>query len=515
MKVASIQVQANDICDYQQASDKLIAKVREAAADHDLVLVPECAFPAYYLEQREDDVPQILAAGQELVAKMKMIAQQAGAYIAFGYAEVDDGNMYNTALLIDRNGNEVVKKRKSYLWHFDYRWFSEGEDLAIADTDFGRVGLVVCCDARSPEIVRLAAVAGADLIIDLANLTATGPNIADLHNAQSAYMLSVRALENSVWLAVSDKWGVETNSIVYTGRSAVYGPDGVCHCQAGSDRDEIVSAEIPTGPDGRIVRRTAKPLPVRRPDLYHLLTEPTHSLPITKVIEQPVAVTAVTPYVTTVAGELSEQEYVTMIRRLSTHESWLIAMPPSKLSIVRLQEKICRQISQGMIVVATMIEQDSMKSYFLNHQGISAVYENAHTHGGQPFVLETPWGNIGIMHDEEGLIPEWTRVLMLSGADCVLWPNTLPSAVVTPVARTRAAENRIFLIVAQSGAAPSMGQIIDPNGMILASTLTCQPQQACGAYTCFANSRMKNIVPGTHVVYNRHPENYRNLTVSE
>ncbi len=515
LKIASIQVQANDILNYQQATDTLLAKVREAAGDHDLVLVPECAFPAYYLEPREGDISQILAKGQELVEQIKEIARQTGTYIAFGYAETDNDSIYNTALLVDRSGKEVVKKRKSYLWHFDHYWFKEGEDLAVADTDFGRVGLVVCCDARSPEIVRLAALAGADLIIDLANLTATGPNIAELHNAQSAYMLSVRALENGVWLAVSDKWGVETNSIVYTGRSAIYGPDGACHGQAGSDRDEIVSAVIPTGPDGKIVKRTARALPVRRPELYSLLAEPTNSLPITTVIEQPVTPAAVTPYVTAVAGELSEQDYLNMIRRLTVHGSWLIAMPPSKLSIDKLQEQICRLIPQGVIVVATMIEQEAMQSYFLSHQGRIAVYENAHKAGCQPFVQRTPWGNIGIMQEEEGLIPEWSRVLMLAGADCVVWPNTLPSAVATPIARTRAAENRIFLIVAQSGAVPSLAQIIDPGGVIIASTLTCQPKQACGSYACFANSRMKNIVPGTHVVYNRHPEQYKKLTARE
>lgn len=515
MKVAAIQVQANDIKDYQSAADKLIIMVQQAAENHDLVLVPECAFPAYYLEKGEANIPLILEQNKFLLNKIKDIARKNCSYIAYGYADEDNGRLYNAALLIDRDGKEVVKKRKSYLWHFDHLWFSEGEDIAIADTNFGRVGLVVCCDARSPEVVRLAALEGADLIIDLANLTASGPDIAELHNAQSSYMLSVRALENGVWLAVSDKWGVETHNIVYTGRSAVYGPDGNCYHQAGSDADEIVSVEIPTDKDGKIIRKHRMPLPKRRPDLYGLLVEPTESLPIVKVIEQPVSISKITPYITTVAGELSAKDYIAMIRRLIVHGSQLICMPPSRLAIEELQEDICTGISNDGIVIATMIEKEITKSYVLNRYGRMSIYENAHKNGGKPFILETAWGNFGILHEEEGLIPEWGRSLMLAGADCLIWPNRLLSSISTPVARTRAAENRIFVVVTQSETSPSMGQIIDPNGIVMASTLQNQTHQACGTYTCFANSRMKNLVPGTHVVYNRHPQAYERLIRNE
>ena len=141
-----------------------------------------------------------------------------------------------------------------------------------------------------------------------------------------------------------------------------------------------------------------------------------------------------------------------------------------------------------------------------------ASYENAHQYG-QPFILETAWGNVGVMHDEEGLIPEWARVLMLEGADCVVWTNSLSLPSMTAVARCRAAENRVFVVTSQAGTetSTSLAQIIDPGGIILASTLRGQKSHACGTFACFANSRMKNIVPGTHVVYNRHPEAYKKL----
>jgi len=513
MKIALVQMQANDVRDFRVAVDKVLNMTCEASKKHDLVIVPECAFPAYYIEPREINLSLVLEKTQYFLEKMKEIAKKNRSYIAFGYVEKDNDRLYNTALLIDREGNEVVKKHKSYLWHFDHLWFSEGEDLAVADTEFGKVALIICCDARSPEIVRMAALAGTDLIIDLANLTATGPNISELQNAQSAYLLSVRAMENGVWIAMTDKWGVETHNITYAGRSAVYNPEGACLHQAGSDADEIVSVELPTDKDGRIICGNNKVLPLRRPDLYELLAVPTDELPIKKVIEQSVCISEITPYITAVAGELSAQDYVAMVQRLSVHGSRLICMPPSRLVIEELQSELCAVMTSEVMVVATMLGEEATKSYILQKDGIVAVYENAHKNVGKPFILETSWGNVGLLHEEEGLIPEWARCVMLAGADCLLWPSRLPSSVVTPVARTRAAENRMFVVVAQSETSPALGQIIDPNGIIIASTLENQTQQACGTYTCFANSRMKNIVPGTHVVYDRHPQAYKKLVM--
>jgi len=69
MKIAAIQIQANDIKDFEQASVKLMAMVEQAAANHDLVIVPECAFPAYYLEAGEANLSLVMDKGQDLLNK--------------------------------------------------------------------------------------------------------------------------------------------------------------------------------------------------------------------------------------------------------------------------------------------------------------------------------------------------------------------------------------------------------------------------------------------------------------
>lgn len=515
MRVASIQVKANDLNDYQQAWEQLEKMILSAAKTHDLILVPEAAFPAYFIHEDEGDLDLILKEGNACLTRIKEMAKLEKVFIAYGYVEKAGDTLYNSAILVNRDGEEVIKKRKSFLWHFDSKWFAEGDELAIADTEFGKIAVVICADARMPEIVRLAALEGAQLIIDLANLTASGPDISELQNAQSAYMLSVRALENQVYLAVSDKWGVEANSILYTGRSAVYGPDGSCLYQARSDRDETVSVEIPTNENGKIIQEPSKYKVNRRPELYQALAMETSLLPIAKIIAEPVISKDVTPYIAVAAGQFDdEQEYVQTIKRLANQGSEIICMPPTAISIEDKQDQLCSILPEDVVVIATVEDgSEAMTSYILSNKGVQEKLQTLHHEqasakvGAFP-VFQTRWGKIGVVHDREALLPEWPRTLMLLGVDCLIWPNRLPNELTTKVSRTRAAESRMFVVSAQT---TGVSQVIDPNGAIIASTLTGEKNHATGTFTPFTISRMKELVPGTNVVNNRRPEFYGSL----
>lgn len=519
MKVASIQVQANDLKDFQKAWTKLEDHILEASKEHDLILVPECSFPAYFLNRDEGDLDFILSKGDEYLARIKQLAKEQKVYIAYGYAEKSEEIVYNSAILIDRNGEEVIKKRKSFLWHFDSVWFTAGDDVAVADTEFGKVGLVVCADARMPEIVKLAALQGAKFIIDLANLTATGPDISGLHNVQSAYMLSVRALENQVWLAVSDKWGVEANSITYAGRSGVFAPDGTCVYQAGSDSDEIVSVEIPTDQSGRILSPNKALGITREPLLYKTLVAEPKLLPIMEILEERVVPADITPFISVAAGDFEElDKYLQMISRLNHQGGQIICMPPVKFSIS--ENAISSILEKDTTAICTEDNLDgTMTSFLITSEGIQDIYDTLHN--GKlitvtPPVFKTRWGRIGIMHNKEALIPEYPRTLMLLGADCLVWPNRLQHAVASNVGRTRAAENRMFIVSAQAEAAQkAVSQIIDPAGAVIASTLSSEKVHAASGFASFTLSRVKEVVPGTSVVKSRRPHFYGGLVNEE
>lgn len=520
MRLACLQVEAQDWQDSAKAWAEIKKLILEAAQDHDLLIVPECVYPAYFLAPI--DKPDFEEPIEQILTEIKEICKSTNTYIAFGYASENK----NLASLFNPQGEEIARKAKSNLWHFDSRWFTPGEEVVTADTEFGKVGLVICADARLPELVRSVAQEDVRLIIDLANLTATGPEIAKLSNAQSDYLLATRARENKVWLAVSDKWGVEADTVTYAGRSAVYSPDGTCVAQAPSDQNMIVSVEIPTDDKGEIQCLSDEELPPRCPELYAILTAETKELPIYSLLTEAVIPERLTPYVTVSSfghTEHCQDGRIRQIKRLLELGSDLIVLPavPDEEELASYQSLLA---DKQFIVLAdsargqTRTRLISNTEVLASYCTINSVPQNDTTNpeNNFPLVKKLPFGNIGFLHEKEMLLPEAARSLMLKGADAVIWQHGMSFAKAAPLARTRAGENRIFILAVYSGilgnSPDTASFIVDPSGSIIASTLLCKSTHATGAYCNFCNARLKSVVPGTHLVFDRNPKHYGKLT---
>lgn len=547
MRLACLQVEARDWQGAAEAWAEIKKMMVEAAQDHDLLVVPECVYPAYFLAPFEK--PDFEESIAEILAEIKEICKKTHTYIAFGYAAEQE----NLASLFNPQGEEIARKAKSNLWHFDRRWFRPGPEVVTAATEFGKVGLVICADARLPELVRSLALEDVKLVIDLANLTASGPEIAKLSNAQSDYMLATRARENQVWLAVADKWGVEADTVTYAGRSAVYSPDGTCVAQAPADRNMIVSVEIPTDAKGEILCTSPEALPPRRPELYTILTAETTTLPVYHCLTEAVIPERLTPYVI-VSGSAaqaqgqpqSQDAGLRHVKRLLEQEPDLIVLPAGSGE----EELASYQglLNDKQFLVTTRLAGGQTLSRLFNNREILADYRtldsvpqnNALNPANNfPLVTDLPFGRIGFLHEREMLLPEAARCLMLKGADAVIWQHGMSLAKAAPLARTRAAENRIFIFAIYSGvlagaaaagdaadavavagvtgaactaAADAVaGFIVDPAGSIIASTLLGKALHATGAYCNFCNARLKSVVPGTHLILDRNPEHYAKM----
>ena len=151
MRLACLQVEAQAWQDSHQAWAEIRKSILEASQHHDLLIVPESVYPAYFLAPF--DKPEYEEAVEKILAEIKEICQTTHTYIAFGYADKNE----NLASLFNPQGEEIARKSKSNLWHFDRRWFKPGAEVVTADTEFGKVGLIICADARLPELVRSVA----------------------------------------------------------------------------------------------------------------------------------------------------------------------------------------------------------------------------------------------------------------------------------------------------------------------------------------------------------------------
>jgi predicted amidohydrolase len=118
-------------------------------------------------------------------------AREHRSYLVAGLMERDGTAVYNTSVLIDRAGRLAGKYRKVYLPREEVDGgLTPGNDFPVFDTDFGRVGMMICWDVQYTDPARALAVRGAEVILL--------PIWGGIETLAAA-----RAIENQVYLVTS------------------------------------------------------------------------------------------------------------------------------------------------------------------------------------------------------------------------------------------------------------------------------------------------------------------------
>lgn len=210
--------------------------------------------------------------GGETWQALSALAKKHGIYLAAGSVpEVEDGKIYNTAYIFDREGNQIGKHRKVHLFDIDVKGgqaFKESDTLTagtwntVFETEFGKIGTCICFDCRFPELGRLMVLEGAHIIIvpGAFNLT-TGP-------AHWEIMFRSRAIDNQCYVIGTSPARDPEGSYVAWGHSMVVDPWGTIV----SEMDEKPGVQI-TDIDLEKVGAIRDQLPLlkaRRTDLYQL-----------------------------------------------------------------------------------------------------------------------------------------------------------------------------------------------------------------------------------------------------
>ena len=180
---------------------------------------------------------------------MGSLAREYGMAIVGGTLPVRDAEtdaLKHRAYLFDPSGEVVGYQDKLNLSPDEEATATPGTDLTVLETRFGRIGLLIGRDVLYPELARVLALQGAELLIGIA----ASPGAAQARMLRSA--LQMRAEENQVFAAISFLLGQNyvgrENQDDYFGQSALFAPisltkkgDGVL-VQAGTDRTETLIA---------------------------------------------------------------------------------------------------------------------------------------------------------------------------------------------------------------------------------------------------------------------------------
>ena len=224
--------------------DKCVDLTRRCvdATGAELVVLPETATtgftPDCSTEELWDLVSEIPGPVTEPV---QQVARDLGVHVCLGTYErgPERGVVHNASVLIDPRGELLGVYRKTHPFCSEAvsggGWVTPGDTVTVCDTELGRIGMIICFDGDYPELTRIQAVQGAEVICRPSALLRS----ADLWELTSR----ARAYDNHVYVIGANATGVDPAGVLYFGNSHIVTP--IAHIAAkAATHESWVSARL-------------------------------------------------------------------------------------------------------------------------------------------------------------------------------------------------------------------------------------------------------------------------------
>jgi predicted amidohydrolase len=228
-----------------QAEELIDLAVRQGA---ELVGLPE---NFSFMGEEKDKLAQGNAIAQATETFLQKMAQRFQVTILGGGFPIpvdSSGKVYNTALLINANGQELARYQKVHLFDVnvpDGNTYQESSTVmaglelppVYASPELGKIGLSICYDVRFPELYRHLSNQGADILFVPAAFTAfTGKDHWQV-------LLQSRAIENTCYVIAPAQTGTNYDRRQTHGHAMIIDPWGVILADAG-EKPGVAIAEI-------------------------------------------------------------------------------------------------------------------------------------------------------------------------------------------------------------------------------------------------------------------------------
>ena len=203
-------------------------------------------------------------------SRFSRLADELGVHLLIGsiaerrvdqHGVLDQLRCYNTSLLFGPQGDLIASYRKMHLFDVDVPGgltikesdsICAGDELVVAETELGNIGLSICYDLRFPELYRALVDRGAELIAVPSAFTLTTGK--DHWHA----LLRARAIECQAWVLAPGQWGQHDakgmrqsygHSLIVNPWGAVVADqgqgEGVCYAEIDLDQVRRARASIP------------------------------------------------------------------------------------------------------------------------------------------------------------------------------------------------------------------------------------------------------------------------------
>ena len=240
-----IAIKPNDV---QANIDKAIGWLKKAVADYEaeLVVFPETVTTGYETDLTPEELWDLVdEAPGRITSAIQMAARELGTYVVWpSYRRGGErGVVYNSAILIGPDGEIVGIYDKTHPAPWERRdgggWVEVGKRADVFDTKLGTIGMIICYDGDFPELSRLLAVKGAEVIIRASALQRSF-DIWYLTNAARAY-------DNHVYMVASNLVGPDARGNYGFGHSMIVNPIALRLAQA-RGTEEIIAARLDPDP---------------------------------------------------------------------------------------------------------------------------------------------------------------------------------------------------------------------------------------------------------------------------
>jgi predicted amidohydrolase len=224
-----------------------------AARGADAVLLPEC-LDLGWTHPSAHELATSIPEG-ESCRRLRAAARRHRIFVCAGIVERAEERLYNAAVLLDPEGRLLLHHRKIHELDFGRELYDTGDRLGVADTPFGRIGLMICADGFAPGqvISRSLALMGARVILSPCAWAVP----ADHDNEREPYgriwleNYGAVCLETGLTIAGCSNVG-EVTAGPWAGRpcigcSLVISPEGqpLVRGSYGANAEELIVQEIP------------------------------------------------------------------------------------------------------------------------------------------------------------------------------------------------------------------------------------------------------------------------------
>lgn len=280
IQAANIIAPEHPLAEIKQAMiDKHVTMIRHAsAAGAQIVCLQEIFYGPYFCAEQSTrwyDFTEQVPDGPTTQLIRKLANEMNIAVILPVYEVEAAGIYYNTAAVIQNNGDYLGKYRKTHIPHvqpgfWEKYYFRPGNlGFPVFDLGFAKIGIYICYDRHFPEGARALGLNGAEIVF---NPSAT---VAGLSEYLWKLEQPAHAAANGYFVGAINRIGTEApwNIGEFYGQSYFCDPRGQIFAQASRDKDEVLTADLDLEKIAE-VRKTWQFYRDRRPEMYGDLVKP-------------------------------------------------------------------------------------------------------------------------------------------------------------------------------------------------------------------------------------------------